>query len=190
VSASEGYPREPEVSRPAWDEVELEAAREIADRRYQAAFDRLSQFLRDAESQDERREALALRATVRLRLGDAPSAQRDLELAHALSRVGEYARYTIELLLASVARERGDIESARRFYSQALRTVLNGNGFSAGSALDGIMSVAGGEGFSDAERSLVLEAVQASWLTLRLDAPMPGELQDRIRTIIKTERRT
>lgn len=176
------------MSRPAWDEVELEAAREIADRRYQSAFDRLSQFLQDAESQEERREALAMRAIVRLRLGDTPSAQRDLELAHALSRVGEYSRYTIELLLARGARERGEIGSARRFYSQALRTALDGNGFSAGSALEGIMSVAGSEGLTNVERSLVLEAVRASWLTLRLDAPMPGELQDRIRTILKAER--
>jgi tetratricopeptide (TPR) repeat protein len=176
------------VSRPAWNEVLLEVARAITDRRHQFAFDQLSDFLRDAASQDERREALAMRATVLTHLGDAESAQRDLELAHSLSRPAEYSRYTIELLLARAARDRGDLETARRLYSQALRTALDGNGFSAGTALEGIMRLAEDPGTAEEEQGLIREAIEASWLTLGLETPMPTEVGECIRRILSTER--
>jgi tetratricopeptide (TPR) repeat protein len=175
------------LRRPAWNEVLLRAARAIVDRQYQTAFDQLSDFLQDAESQEERREALAMRATVLTHLSDLESAQRDLEMAHSLSRSGEYPRYTIELLLARVARDRGDFNSMRRLYFQALKTALDGGDFSAGTALEGVMGILRTAGASDAEHDLIRAAISASRRVLGIDAPMPDQLEDAVQEIRRTE---
>lgn len=172
---------------PAWNDVHLETAKAIAGRRYRSALDQLSDFLRDAESRDERREALALRATVQMHLGDSESAQRDLELAHSLSRPGEYSRYTVELLLARVARDRLDPESARRLYSQALQTALTGGGFSAGTALEGFMQVTAHSGLTEAEHVLIRDSISASWRTLGLEECIPVKVDDCILRILSVE---
>lgn len=182
------YARNVYVSRPAWDNVLLETARAIADRRYQFAFDQLSEFLRDAGCQDERSEALAMRATVRAHLGDTQSAERDLELAHSLSRPTEYPRYTIELLLARAAQDRGDLRAARSLYSQALKTAVDGRGFSAGTALDGLKTFVEDSGPSEAEQALIRDAISASWLALDLETPMSADADDCIRRIVRAER--
>jgi hypothetical protein len=176
------------VSRRAWDDVLLEAARAIRDRRYQAAIDRLSDFLRETESRQEQSEALALRGTVRAQLGEAEAAELDLERAHSLSGPGGYHRYTIELLLADAARKRSDFGAARVLYASALETALAGSDFSAGTALEGLLQVIGGGKRSDAEDALIGRAVSASWRALRIDAEMPSELGDCITRILVAER--
>ena len=172
-----------------WSDVLLEAARAIADRRYRSALDRLSEFLRDADSADERREALGLRATVLRRLGDIDSARRDLELAHSLSRSGESSRYAIELLMARVARDGHDFAAARSFLSQALRTAVAGRAISAGGALEGFIQLAEDSGFTDEESALVRNAIRASWEALRLEGPIPGDVAESVQRISGAEGR-
>lgn len=177
------------MSPPAWSEVHLETAKAIAGRRFETALDQLSDFLREAESMEERREALALRATVQLRLGDAEAARQDLELAHSLSEAGTYPRYTVELLLARTARDQGELEAARRLYNQALHTVVTGHGFSAGTALEGLLRVTNDSGRTAAEEALVRDSIEASWQVLELEQPVPAQVDDCARRIADAERR-
>jgi hypothetical protein len=99
----------------------------------------LTIFLAGDHRADERREALGLRGTIRRDLGDVPGARSDLREAQALSEAGSYSRYTIQVLLAGISLEEGDAEPARAMYLEALETVVNGSGISAGSGLSGLL---------------------------------------------------
>jgi tetratricopeptide (TPR) repeat protein len=177
------------MGRRVWHDVLMETARSIAARNYEAALDRLSDFLHDTESQEERSEALALRGTVLVRLGDADAARCDLELAHSLSPPAGYHRYTLELLLADSARTRGDLAEARTLFARALETASDGSGFSAGSALEGIVALTADAERSGSERALIRRAITASWRTLRLALPIPDDVAACVQTIVGAERR-
>jgi ATP/maltotriose-dependent transcriptional regulator MalT len=174
--------------RREWHDVLMETARSIADRDYEAALDQLSGFLGETESQDERSEALALRGTVLVRLGDPDAARCDLELAHSLSRPAGYQRYALELLLADAARMRGDVAEARTLFARALETASDGSSFSAGSALEGIVALTEDGERSGSERALIRRAIDTSWRTLRLAPPIPDDVAACVRRIVGAER--
>jgi tetratricopeptide (TPR) repeat protein len=172
----------------SWSAVELEAARAIRERRHQVAISLLSEFLRVTSTPLERREALAMRGTLLCEVEQLEAAEKDLRAAHSLSDRGEYARYTIELLLGQLTRRQGREAEARDFYLGALRTVTEGSGLSAGSALESVASALRESTPSDAEQALIREAVRRSWEVLHIEAPIPTSIDECVRRIRERER--
>lgn len=174
------------MSASEWDQVLLNVAREIKEHRHSSALDLLTAFLEEASSDTERREALAMRASVRNSLGETELARLDFERAHSLSRPAEYSRFAIEVSLARTQEDMGDIQAARQMLLAALKTAIGGK-LSAGTAMEALLRVAQVSELNDEEEVLIRDAARASWQALRLEGPMPAALSECLRRILNAE---
>jgi hypothetical protein len=154
-----------------WYEVMREGALLLSQGDADSALLAVDGVLGSEISPEIRSDALGFRALLKEELGDLEAASEDLRSARSLVGPG-YARYVHELSLANMCQKQGLFDDAQAWYRIALRTCVEGEHTSCGSALAGFLELQNNNLLTPEDRQLCTQAAQRSWQILAL----PGEL--------------
>lgn len=153
-----------------WYEVMREGALLLSQGDIHSALLAVDGVLDSEVSPEIRSDALGFRAHLKEELGDLEGASEDLRAARSLVGPG-YARYVHELSLAHLRQKQGLLDDAQAWYRIALRTCVDGEHTSGGSALTGFLGLQNNKPLTSEDRQLCAQAAQRSWMILAL----PGE---------------
>ena len=124
-------------------------------------------FLAKETSPEIRSEALSVRAYLKGEVGDLQAALEDL--LNARSLIGaDYARYVDEISIGVISEKLGRSGEAVYWYQVALRTCVDGEGISGGTALRRLLQLLPQEDLSPDDKALCDSAAQKSWQVLKL----------------------
>jgi len=153
-----------------WWYVQRKIVSLMSAKDYGAAVSEIEIFLSIELPPEIRSSALGYRSMLKEKLGDYATARSDLLIARSL--VGPtYGRYVDELWLASLCEKENSIDEAMAWYLTALQTCLDGEGFSCGAVLKGVLSLYERKSLAVADRELCAAAAAHSWTVLGL----PGQ---------------
>lgn len=170
-----------------WQVAFLRIVKLVRSGRPGEALRELDAFLRDPDDPGSRVEALMYRASLKKDLGELSAAKEDLLEAHEAPQLLPLRRQAIELALADIAEQIGDLRDAHEWYSRALAACLSGGDFASGVLLHRFLKFRGAD-LTSAERTLCLSVCQRSWELYSLPgSPDEGDLDQAAETIYRRE---
>ena len=142
----------------------------INERKFPSAVSEVTAFLSREMIPEVRSDALGMRANLNEHTGDLEAAAQDLLTACSLV-VSSYGRYVHELSLAGIYRKREQMDDSLSWCRTALRTCLECEGISGGSALTDLLLLCGRGRLAPQDQDLCERVARRSWAVLGL----PGE---------------
>jgi hypothetical protein len=137
---------------------------------FRDALSQVETFLACEDHAEIRSDALGMKANLKEELGDIQGAKEDLLLARSL--IGpSYGRYVHEISLGAIAERQQQSNEALGWYRAALRTCVEGQAISGGTALKKLVGLQGEKEMSAHDQALCIEATRKSWRVLNL----PGQ---------------
>jgi hypothetical protein len=153
-----------------WTEVMQRVALLMQKHDFAGALLEVEAFLSREPRPEVCSDALGFRADLREQLGNPEGAKQDLLTARSL--VGpSYGRYVHELSLGAVCEKQQRMSEAVSWYRTALRTCIEGENISGGTALNKLLSLQNQNVLEAEDQELWTQAAEKSWDVLGL----PGQ---------------
>ena len=149
-----------------WNEVQYSIALDLQSKDLVSALRKVNSFLAAQITPEIRSSALGMKAELEEELGQLENAKQTLLSARGLVGPG-FGKYVHEFCLAGIFRKQGEIEKAISWYRTALKTSVESDGVSSGSALNAFLTL-NGETLTAKDYELCVQAVQRSWRILGL----------------------